>query len=203
MRLLELTGFECFEAGRICLPANKGRPRQTRIESMKRFLLTISIAFAATVQVVPTTSAEQQDARGPNIVMILADDLGYGDLSCYGATKVQTPNIDRLAEQGMRFTDAHSPHAVCTPTRYALLTGRYAWRTWVKHRCVWADDPLLIDTDRWTLPKLLKSAGYHTAGIGKWHLGFGSPQAPGWDAQKGPDYNHPLKPGPLECGFDY
>lgn len=170
---------------------------------MKRFLLMISIAFAATVLFVPPSCAQQPREQRPNIVMILADDLGYGDLSCYGATKVQTPNIDRLAEQGMRFTDAHSPHAVCTPTRYALLTGRYAWRTWVKHRCVWSDDPLLIGADRLTLPKLLQSADYQTACIGKWHLGFGSPESAGWDPQKGPDYNRPLKPGPLECGFDY
>jgi len=162
-----------------------------------------SVAFVATCLVAPPVGADQQPQQRPNVVVILADDLGYGDLSCYGATKVQTPNIDRLAERGMRFTDAHSPHSVCTPTRYALLTGRYAWRTWVKHRCVWSDDPLLIDTNRLTLPKLLKSAGYRTAGIGKWHLGFGSPNSPGWDAQKGPDYNGALKPGPLECGFDY
>lgn len=138
----------------------------------------------------------------PNIVLILADDLGYGDLSCYGATKVRTPAVDRLAEEGMRFTDAHSPHSVCTPTRYSLLTGRYAWRTWAKHRCVWSNDPLLIDTDRLTVPKLLGSVGYRTACIGKWHLGFGSPESPGWDPIRGPDYNRPLKPGPNEVGFD-
>ena len=135
-------------------------------------------------------------ARGalPNIVFILADDLGYGDLSCYGATKVQTPNIDRLAKEGMRFTDAHSPHSVCTPTRYGLLTGRYAWRTWAKSRCVWSDDPLLIDTERMTLPKLLRSAGYAAGCVGKWHLGFGAPGQAGWLGNLGPDYNAPLKP---------
>ncbi|MEQ8784823.1 MAG: sulfatase-like hydrolase/transferase [Pirellulaceae bacterium] len=164
-----------------------------------RHFVSISIIVAAFALFPRASDADQR----PNIVIILADDLGYGDLSCYGAKNVQTPHIDRLAEQGMRFTDAHSPHSVCTPTRYALLTGRYAWRTWVKHRCVWSDDPLLIDTDRLTLPKLLKSAGYQTACLGKWHLGFGSPESPGWDPQKGPDYNRPLKPGPLECGFDY
>lgn len=117
--------------------------------------------------------------KPPNIVIILADDLGYGDLSCYGATKVQTPSIDRLAADGMLFSDAHSPHSVCTPTRYGLLTGRYSWRTWAKSRCVWSDDPLLIDTSRLTLPRLLKQAGYQTACIGKWHLGFGAPGEPG------------------------
>src|SRR5262245_16517294 len=88
----------------------------------------------------------------PNIVFILADDLGYGDLSSFGATKVRTPNIDRIAHHGIRFTDAHSPHPVCTPTRYSLMTGRYSWRTWAGTGNVWSDDPLLIDTDRLTLP---------------------------------------------------
>jgi arylsulfatase A len=139
----------------------------------------------------------------PNIVVILADDLGYGDLSCYGATKVRTPHCDRLAREGMRFTDAHSPASVCTPTRYNLLTGRYAWRTWEPHSCVWSDDPLLIEDGRLTVAGLLKSAGYRTACIGKWHLGFGRPGMPGWDDRLGPDYNGELRPGPLEVGFDY
>ena len=95
----------------------------------------------------------------PNIVIILADDLGFGDLGCYGATKVQTPNIDSLAAEGMRFTDAHSPHSVCTPTRYGLLTGRYCWRTWAQSRGVWSNDPLLIDTKRLTRPRMLTEAG--------------------------------------------
>jgi arylsulfatase A-like enzyme len=138
----------------------------------------------------------------PSIVFILADDLGYGDLSCYGAKRVETPNIDRLAKEGRRFTDAHSPHSVCTPTRYSLLTGRYAWRTWNGSGTLWSNDPLLIEEDRPTIASLLKSAGYATACIGKWHLGFGSPSQPGWDDLLGPDYNRALKPGPLECGFD-
>ncbi|MHC4433389.1 MAG: sulfatase-like hydrolase/transferase, partial [Planctomycetota bacterium] len=144
-----------------------------------------------------------RSADRPNIVLILADDLGYGDLSCYGATKIRTPNIDRLAEQGTRFTDAHSPASVCTPTRYNLLTGRYAWRTWASSSCVWSNDPLLIDPDRFTLPDLLKSQGYRTACVGKWHLGFGEPGMPGWDDVLGPDYNRELRPGPCEVGFDY
>lgn len=145
----------------------------------------------------------QRPAPPPNMVIILADDLGYGDLSSYGATRIKTPNIDRLAKEGMRLTDAHSPHSVCTPTRYGLLTGRYAWRTWNGSATLWSDDPLLIETSRLTLPKLLQSAGYHTAIIGKWHLGFGAPGTPGWDDKNGPDYNLDLKPGPLEVGFDY
>lgn len=141
-------------------------------------------------------------ADRPNIVFILADDLGYGDLGCYGATKIQTPQIDRLAKEGRRFTDAHSPHSVCTPTRYSLLTGRYAWRTWVGSGTLWSNDPLLIQPDRPTIASLLRSADYTTGCIGKWHLGFGSPDQPDWDDLLGPDYNGSLKPGPLECGFD-
>lgn len=98
-------------------------------------------------------------AERPNIVLILADDLGYGDAGCYGATKITTPHMDRLAQEGMRFTDAHSPHSVCTPTRYSLLTGRYAWRAWAGSGTVWANDPLLIEPRRETIASLLKSAG--------------------------------------------
>jgi len=161
-------------------------------------LLTLSACSETTTEKELTT-----DQQPPNIVFILADDLGYGDLGAYGATKVRTPNMNRLAEEGMRFTNAYSPHSVCTPTRYSLMTGRYAWRTWNGHITVWANDPLLIDTSRLTLPKLLKQDGYKTALIGKWHLGFGSPESPGWDPLRGPDYNRALKPGPPEVGFDY
>ncbi len=139
----------------------------------------------------------------PNIVVILADDLGYGDLGCYGATKVQTPNIDRLARQGMRFTHAHSPASVCTPSRYNLMTGRYCWRTWAGHGTIWANDPLLIEETRMTVASLLRSAGYYTGCVGKWHLGFGNPNAPGWDDMLGLDFNGELTPGPLDVGFDY
>lgn len=129
----------------------------------------------------------------PNIVLINADDLGYGDLSCYGATKVTTPNIDSLATTGRRFTDAHAASAVCSPSRYGMLTGRYPLR-----RNFWGptgmDQPLTIDTDRGTLASLLKKAGYATAVVGKWHLGLG---------EEKPDWNGELKPGPLEIGFDY
>ncbi len=170
---------------------------------MKRCWLPMHVMLATFALLTCPVPGDEVPVRHPNIVVILADDLGYGDLSCYGATKVKTPNIDRLAETGMRFTDAHSPHSVCTPTRYGLLTGRYAWRTWVGTRCVWSNDPMLVETDRLTLPSLLKAAGYRTACIGKWHLGFGGPATEGWDDRRGPDYNKPLKPGPLEIGFDY
>ena len=143
------------------------------------------------------------DSR-PNVLFILADDLGYGDLGCYGAgpEHVRTPNIDRLAREGMRFTDAHSPSSVCTPSRYNLLTGRYCWRTWAKTGCIWANDPCLIEPDRPTIASVFREAGYETVMVGKWHLGFGSPDDPQWDPFRGPDFNRPLSHGPCTSGFD-
>ena len=129
----------------------------------------------------------------PNVVLIFADDLGYGDLSCYGATKVKTPNIDRLGKEGRRFTDAHSASAVCTPSRYALLTGEYPHRKNL-YVPVFLRTGLLINPKQQTIGTLMQDAGYATACIGKWHLGFG---------QGRPNWNGELKPGPLEVGFDY
>src|SRR3954470_21808074 len=138
--------------------------------------------------------AAAADRRPPNVVVILADDIGYGDLSCYGATQVKTPNLDRLAAAGMRFTDGHSPSAMCTPTRYALLTGQYAWRHKAATSILSGTAPLCIPADSLTLPKLFKQAGYATGVVGKWHLGLGA---------LGPtDYNGIIAPGPKEVGFD-
>src|SRR5512132_1390784 len=131
--------------------------------------------------------------RRPNIVLIYADDVGYGDLSCYGATRVKTPNLDRLAAGGVRFTNAHASSATCTPSRYTLLTGEYAWRK-QGTGVLPGDANLIIPTDRQTLPGMLQKQGYRTAAVGKWHLGLGS----------GPvDWNTDIRPGPLEVGFDY
>lgn len=133
----------------------------------------------------------------PNVVLIFADDLGYGDLGCYGATKVKTPNIDRLAREGRRFTDAHSVSAVCTPSRYGLLTGEYPMRG-NGGRGIWGPapitSPLLIDTEKRTIADIFKQRGYDTAVIGKWHLGF----------KKGSNnWQGSLRPGPQDLGFDY
>ena len=137
------------------------------------------------------------DAAGkPNVILVFADDLGYGDIGCYGATKVQTPHIDRLAAEGRRFTDAHSVSAVCTPSRYALLTGEYPVRA-NRGQGVWGPapvtSPLLVDTDKVTIADLFKSSGYDTAALGKWHLGFKAGSN---------DWQEPLRPGPQDLGFD-
>ncbi len=136
-------------------------------------------------------------AATPNIVIILADDLGYGSVGCYGAEPklVRTPHIDRLAREGVRFTDANTPSSVCTPTRYGLLTGRYCWRTRLQYEVSGVFDPLLIEPGRPTLASLLQSRGYRTAAIGKWHLGYGD--------KPRTDYTGVLLPGPLTVGFDY
>ncbi|PWD98921.1 sulfatase family protein [Marinilabilia rubra] len=128
----------------------------------------------------------------PNIVVVYLDDLGYGDLSCYGATAVETPNVDKLAEGGMKFTDAHCSAAMCTPSRFSLLTGRYAFRN--NAAILPGDAPMLITEDMPTLPGMLQKYGYKTAVVGKWHLGLGDGNV---------DWNGKITPGPLEIGFDY
>jgi arylsulfatase A-like enzyme len=135
----------------------------------------------------------------PNIVYILADDLGIGDVRVFNpASRIATPAIDGLAAEGMRFTDAHSGSAVCTPTRYGILTGRYAWRTRLQNGVLWSYDPPLIDANRQTIADVLKTKGYQTACIGKWHLGLGW----AYDAKGQPDLTKPLTEGPLQLGFD-
>lgn len=133
-------------------------------------------------------------AEKPNVVFIMADDLGYGDFGCYGAKHFETPAADRLASEGMRFSDAHSPSAVCTPTRYSVLTGRYAWRSWLKNWVLMENHPLLIDTDRVTMGDFFQKAGYVSGCVGKWHLG--------WGDEVGTSFNGEVRPGPLQVGFD-
>ncbi len=134
-------------------------------------------------------------AETPNVIVIMADDLGYGDLSCYGARDFETPNIDLLASEGIRFTSGYCSASTCTPTRYSFLTGTYAFR----HEGTGIappNGPLTIQPDTFTLPDLMKKAGYRTAVIGKWHLGLG-------EKGTGPQWNGEIKPGPREIGFDY
>jgi len=157
-------------------------------------LLRSAEAAEPPVSVLSAMQPKTASSEYPNIVLIYADDLGYGDLSCYGATKLKTPNIDRLAKEGRLFTDAHSTSAVCTPSRYALLTGEYPFRI-NNYGPVFCQSRLIIDTRKTTLASLLKRKGYATACVGKWHLGFGTKNNPNW--------NRDLKPGPLEVGFDY
>lgn len=165
--------------------------------------------------------AKKAAEKQPNIIIILADDLGYGDPEIYNQeSKIPTPNINALAKSGMRFTDAHSPSSVCTPTRYGILTGRYAWRSELKSSVLWQWDRPLIEKERFTLPKMLNKKGYVTACIGKWHLGWRWPGKNGGfinnsidignnnlkgrnELYKAIDFTKSIGGGPLEAGFDY
>ena len=154
---------------------------------MKPVIPAILLSFA---------SLSSPAAEKPNIVLIITDDLGYGDLGCYGATKIPTPHLDQLAADGVRFTNGYAPSSTCTPTRYSILTGEYAWRKPpAKTGILNGDAPLAIDPAKPTLPGMLRNAGYATGLIGKWHLGLGDGSTP-------IDFNGEIKPGPLEIGFD-
>ena len=161
----------------------------------------------------PVLGRARGEAKPPNIVVVLADDLGIGDVRCFNAEgKIATPNLDRLASEGMRFTDAHTSSAVCTPTRYGLLTGRYNWRTRLQSGVLGGLSPRLIEPGRMTVASLLKQNGYHTACVGKWHLGMDWVRRPGksvtelniepreqvWNV----DYARPIANGPNSVGFD-
>lgn len=163
-----------------------------------RLTYTFLIALGLCTYIFSSCSPmKNETSEQPNVVFINADDLGYGDLGCYGATKVKTPNIDQLARAGKMFTDAHSASAVCTPSRYALLTGQYPIRA-NNGKGIWRPTPvpseLLIDPDQLTIADVFKSSGYATAAIGKWHLGFGVGEN---------NWQKPLSPGPNDLGFDY
>lgn len=163
---------------------------------MRRTRALLSLAALACA-VAPVRAA---DPTKPNVVYVLADDLGYGDPGCYNAaSKIPTPNIDRLAKEGVRFTDAHSPSAVCTPTRYALLTGRYAWRSRLQRNVIGPYSQPLIAENLLTVPELLRKQGYATACVGKWHLGWGWPKV---DADGKRDFTKAIPNGPTARGFD-
>ena len=163
---------------------------------MNRFSKKINFIPGA-IGVVSLASAQLAGAQSlekPNIVIIYADDLGYGDVSCYGANKISTPNIDRLAKQGLRFTNAHCTSATSTPSRYSLLTGEYAWRR-KGTGVATGDATAIIQPGRTTLASVMKNAGYSTGVVGKWHLGLGPAE--------GADWNGEITCGPLDLGFDY
>jgi len=136
---------------------------------------------------------KKQEQPKPNILLIIADDLGYGDVSAYGNTHINTPNIDRLAKEGVSFTDGHATSATSTPSRYALFTGQYPWKN-KRAKILAGDAPLLIGENQFTMEGMLKSKGYKTAAIGKWHLGMGTGH---------PNWNETVTPGAKEIGFDY
>ncbi len=157
------------------------------------WILIFSVALGFTQTLVANPSNTETK---PNIVFILADDFGYSSLNCFGADKnlVRTPHIDGLAKAGMRFTHAHTPASICTPTRYGFITGRYPWRSALKFGVTDPLDELLPDPIRVTIADYLKEQGYNTAAVGKWHLGYGT---------KPLDYTKSMSPGPLDLGFDY
>lgn len=156
-------------------------------------LASLASCNSATAETVQKNST--QDPKKPNVIVILADDLGYGDLKCYGAKNVETPHVDKLASEGIRFTNAHTVAATSTPSRYSLLTGEYAWRR-PDTDIAAGDVKMIIRPEQYTMADMFKSAGYATAAIGKWHLGLG-------DKTGGQDWNAPLPAALGDLGFDY
>jgi arylsulfatase A-like enzyme len=164
-----------------------------KLASHFKFLTALS---AASILGVGAGHADDAAVRGPNIVFVLCDDLGYGDVHCFNPDrcKIATPNMDRLRNQGMAFTDCHAASSLCTPSRYGILTGRYSWRTRLQHGVLGGESPPLIEPGRLTVAGLLRENGYMTAGIGKWHLGLQ------FDTN---DFAQPITDGPVQHGFDY
>ncbi len=176
----------------------------------RRTMAALLAVVATTVSAAPAAPAATSQRQRPNILLILADDLGYGDVGCYNdQAKAPTPNLDRLAGQGMRFTDAHSPATVCTPTRYSVLTGRMCFRTGYRGVFTGAGGPCLIEPERLTLPAMLRKAGYATAMTGKWHVGLtfmdaqGKPICrDGLESVKRIDFSRAIPDAPIHRGFD-
>jgi arylsulfatase A len=166
-------------------------------------LALVLCGTATTSRCVATASEKPVASTRPNIIILLVDDLGIGDPGCYNAaSKIRTPFIDRIAREGMRFTDVHSSSSVCSPTRYAILTGRYAWRGRLKTGVLQGYSRALIEDGRPTVASVLKEHGYATAGIGKWHLGFQTLDPRRDERDQPVDYSRALRPGPVTVGFD-
>jgi len=160
---------------------------------MRKILILIIISLFISCQTIENKN------ENPNIIIIYTDDLGYGDVSAYNKGTLNTPNIDKLANEGIRFNNGYASSATCSPSRYALLTGTYPWRkTGLK---IITGGSLVIDTTEMTIPKILKTKGYHTGIVGKWHLGLGS--GDGFDGTGAINYNSNISPGPNQVGFDY
>jgi arylsulfatase A-like enzyme len=159
----------------------------------KKFLIAITILYSASGYA-GAQGVKSGRTSHPNVIIIYADDLGYGDLSCYGATQIHTPNIDQLASEGLRFTNGHAVASTCTPSRFSILTGEYAFRNQEAH-ILPGNASLLISLHQATIGTVFQRAGYRTACIGKWHVGLGP--------EEGPDWNGEIRPGPNEVGFDY
>ena len=160
---------------------------------MKKYVaLVVSILLLTSCKEVEPKTVEEKPQQ-PNIVVIYVDDLGYGDVGFNGATEMKTPNLDKLAQEGVNFTNGYATSATCTPSRYALLTGVYPWRN-ERARILPGTAPLIISTEQMTIPKMLKTKGYYTGIVGKWHLGLGTGNV---------NWNERVSPGPNEVGFDY
>ncbi len=162
---------------------------------MKKYIFYFSclLFFGACNEQAEKQVEPKDDKQNPNIIFVYLDDLGYGDISAYGAAEINTPNMDKLADEGLKFTNGFATSATCTPSRYGVITGTYPWRN-QNAQILPGSAPLIIDTTQVTLPKMLKKSGYDTAIIGKWHLGLGHGNL---------DWNAHVAPGPNELGFDY
>ena len=160
---------------------------------LRNSLIALSAVFALASCKNTAEKTEPKTETKPNIVVIYVDDLGYGDVGFNGATEIQTPNLDKLANNGVKFTNGYATSATCTPSRYGLLTGVYPWKN-KRARILPGTAPLIIDTAQVTIPKMLKAKGYHTGIVGKWHLGLGTGFV---------NWNETVSPGPNEVGFDY